>query len=87
MPEQIVKNMKELRAMEKAGFIKILPETGKTVRWNYGETTSWYIDEGQYMFQWDKDGDYKTPHAKDVSRTFKTKFFDGCFYPFVVEIL
>lgn len=75
----VVTNMRTLRAMSKAGFIKLSPETGKTVRhWTGQRVNARYVDCGgpkmprSLRFEW-----------RGVEYTLK--YFDGCFCPFVVR--
>ena len=72
--EKIVRNMNTLKAMEKAGHIKLHNQTGSKITGLYSPTrfTCYYINDGQWSFM------YK-------GKKYQTKYFDGCFCPYVVQ--
>lgn len=67
----IVKDLNTLKAMEKAGFIKLHHHTGKTVKNTMGgETKAWYVD-------------YCKPFFEFKGYKYMEKYLSGCFQPFV----
>ena len=82
----IVRDMRTLNAMAKRGLIKLDNATGETVWWNGQSSKAYYIDGygDKANRKWsDSDGcsafEYK-------GERFTVRFFDGCFYPFVVKV-
>lgn len=74
----LVPGIPVLKAMAKAGLIKLHSDTGKRVgHWTGQTVTAYYIDDVC-------DG-VQQPFTHD-GRQYRLKFFDGCFYPFVVDI-
>jgi hypothetical protein len=73
---RVVKNIPLLREMEKAGFVKLHHQTGKRVGLLYSSktTVATYVYEAKNHFVF-------------LGKTYEEKYFDGCFMPFVVEIL
>ena len=71
---KLVKNMNTLRAMERAGHIKLHEHTGtkKEGLYYHKKSTVHYVDDGKHTFT------YK-------GKTYHTKYFSGCFCPYVVE--
>lgn len=75
---KIVENMNMLKGMERAGHIKFHRQTGTKIKGLYSPRlrknmfTCYYIDDGEHTFI------YK-------NKTYHTKYFDGCFMPFVVK--
>lgn len=72
---KIVKNFNTLKAMAKRGLIKLDNQTGETIESLYSRIkhTCYYVDSGEPSFT------YK-------GKTYATKYFSGCFMPFIVEI-
>ena len=70
----IIQNMNTLKGMERAGLIKFHEHTGtKKEHLNTKKkSTMYYIADGPHTFT------YK-------GKTYHTKYFSGCFCPFVVE--
>lgn len=75
----VVRNIRTLKAMEKKGFIKLLPETGTKIKTLSGSIiTCCYVHDyadgefGEFVYNKQK---------------YRLKYFDGCFYPFVVAIV
>ena len=73
---KIATNIPLLREMEKAGFVKLHHQTGKRVGLLYSTKTTIasYVYEAQLRFVF-------------RGKRYEEKYFDGCFMPFVVEIL
>jgi len=71
---QTVRNLNTLKAMERAGHIKLHRQTGSKITGLYRREkfTCYYVDEGSYSF------DYK-------GKKYGVKYFDGCFCPYVVQ--
>lgn len=70
----IVKDIRLLRRMEKAGLIELHPQTGKTVS-HYGlKCTAWYIRN------------HEKDHFEYKGKKYEIQFMSGCFYPYVVEV-
>ena len=72
---KVVKNLNTLKAMAKMGFVEFCDQTGEKIKGLYSSKTftCYYVDDANMSFQ------YK-------GKTYERKFFDGCFYPYVVEI-
>lgn len=72
---EIIKSLKFLQALEKAGHITLHKDTGKKV-WGGNmaqcRITAWYVDDGEDMFTYN-------------GRMYKLRYYSGCFYPFVIE--
>lgn len=73
---KIVNSIPLLREMEKAGFVKLHHQTGKRVGLLYSSKTT----VASYVYEAKNDFYF-------LGRHFKEKYFDGCFMPFVIEIL
>lgn len=74
----VVPGVETLKAMARAGLIKLHADTGKKVRhWSGQITTAYYID--------DVCAGVCRPF-KFLGREYTLKYFDGCFCPFVVDI-
>lgn len=73
---RVVTNIPLLREMEKAGFVKLHHQTGKRVGLLYSSKTT----VASYVYEAKNDFHF-------LGRHFKEKYFDGCFMPFVIEIL
>lgn len=73
---KIVTNIPLLREMEKAGFVKLHRETGKRVGLLYSPktTVATYVYEAKDNFYF-------------LGKHYQEKYFDGCFMPYVIEIL
>lgn len=73
---KIVTNIPLLREMEKAGFVKLHRETGKRVGLLYSPktTVATYVYEAKNNFHF-------------LGKHYQKKYFDGCFMPYVIEIL
>lgn len=71
---RIVNDCRTLNAMEKRGLIKLAPQTGSKITGIYGGRafTCTYIDEAPVRF------DYN-------GNKYGYMFFDGCFYPYVIQ--
>ncbi len=69
-----VKNMNTLKAMQKKGVI-FCNQTGSKISGLYSNKlfTCYYVDSAPLIFE------YK-------GNIYGEKYFDGCFYPFVVEL-
>lgn len=70
-----VKNMNILKGMAKQGHIKLHPSTGCKIPGIYTRKkhTCYYIDSGSPSFTY-----------KGIR--YSTKYYDGCFNPYVVRI-
>jgi hypothetical protein len=70
-----VRNLNTLKAMERAGHIKLHPKTGTKITGLYSRDyfICYYVDDGQSKFT------YK-------GSIYGVKYFDGCFYPYVVKL-
>lgn len=77
MKFKTVKNLNTLKAMQKRGLIKFCDQTGEKITGLYTNKlfTCYYIDEATNPYFTYKDKEYKE------------QYFDGCFMPFVVEII
>ena len=71
----LVKNLNTLKAMERKGLIKLHPQTGTKITGLYSSKyfTCYYVDEGISNFE------YK-------GAKYQTKYFSGCFFPYVVKV-
>lgn len=65
-----------LREMEKGGFVKLHHQTGKRVGLLYSSKTT----VASYVYEAKNDFYFLGKHYQE-------KYFDGCFMPFVVEII
>jgi len=75
--KELVQNIKELKSLEKQGFITLHEDTGQKVKTLDGarEITAWYIDDHKaYAFE--------NGHASFYS----IEYLAGCFYPFVFKL-
>jgi hypothetical protein len=71
---KIVKDLRTLKAMERRGLVTLHPDTGKVLRHPMGgKIRCWYVDEAEFIFE------YK-------GERYMRKFFDGCFFPFIVKL-
>ena len=68
-----IRNLNTLRMLERAGHIKLHAQTGKIVVHNGQKVRANYVSEGQPVFQ-------------HKGKTYKTVYWDGCFYPFIYEV-
>lgn len=76
--DTVVPPVKVLRKMAKAGLIKLHADTGKKVgHWTGATTTAYYIDDAC-------EGVTQPFFFEGLS--YRLKYFDGCFNPFVVCI-
>lgn len=73
---RVVTNIPLLREMEKAGFVKLHHQTGKRVGLLYSSKTT----VASYVYEAKNDFHFLGKHYQE-------KYFDGCFMPFVIEIL
>ena len=74
----VVPNISTLRAMAKAGLIKLHNDTGQKVgHWTGSTITAFYVDGVCKGVQ--EPFEFK-------GRKYKLKYFSGCFNPFVVDI-
>lgn len=73
MENIIIKNFSLLKKMEKAGHITLHPQTGSKITTLYSKQkmTCCYIDDGKGCF-------------KFQGMKYHTRYFSGCFFPFVV---
>lgn len=71
---EVIRDISLLKKMEKQGFVKFHPQTGTKIHGLYDKNLfiCTYVDEADPIFQ------YK-------NRVYGQKYFDGCFYPYVVE--
>ena len=72
---EIVKNLNTLKAMAKRGLVEFCDQTGFKIRGLYSRDTftCYYVWEGKDRFE------YK-------GQSYGIKYFDGCFYPYVVKL-
>jgi hypothetical protein len=70
----IVKNVNTLKAMQKQGVI-LCDQTGTKITGLYSPKTfkCYYVDSAPFKFEY-------------RGRFYGQKYFDGCFYPYVVEL-
>ena len=70
---EIIKDLRLLKRMQKNGHITLHPQTGKTVTWYGQKSKAWYVDDAtSYVFDFE-------------GQRYELKYFDGCFYPFIVK--
>ena len=76
MKLNVVSHIPTLKSMEKAGFIVLHNQTGSKITDLYGGKpfTCCYINDGKDSFEF-------------RNRIFVTKFIDGCFCPYVFEVV
>lgn len=77
MEKKLVTSIVVLKGLEKAGYITLLPHTGKTVTSPFGDCIAWYIDDYQSR---------SFTHSY-TGRTFVVEYVSGCFNPFVFELI
>lgn len=73
---EIVKNMRVLNSLQKAGLIKFCEQTGEIITTLYSNAKHkcYYIDEAVGSSSFEYRG-----------KKYAVKYFDGCFNPFVVK--
>jgi hypothetical protein len=71
----IVKDMRTLKAMQKRGFVTFCNQTGSKIHGLYSSNmfVCYYVDSAKSHFVYN-------------GKTYTEKYFDGCFFPFVVEV-
>jgi hypothetical protein len=92
MSRTVVPDVRTLKAMAKAGLIKLHADTGKKVRhWTGRMVTAFYVDgigSGEPFVY--KGRHYRRKYFDEPfvykGRHYRLKYFDGCFSPFVVDI-
>jgi hypothetical protein len=71
----VVRNLNTLKAMERAGHIKLHSQTGTKITGLYtrDKFTCYYVDEGYNQFN------YK-------GKLYGVRYSSGCFYPYVIKL-
>jgi len=70
-----VTDVRTLKAMERAGYIELLPETGTKIRTLYGATIKCtYVSDGMPSFKYNGE-------------QYRTKYVSGTFYPYVFLVV
>jgi hypothetical protein len=69
--------MNTLKAMERAGHIKLANQTGVKVSW-YGHTSNAYYIDGP--------AEDKPRHFTYKNNDYEIDYVSGCFYPFVFKV-
>jgi hypothetical protein len=72
MAEKIIKDLRTLKSMERAGFIKLHEDTGKSVSWQGRSGKVYYVDDGKREFTF-------------KGKNYETKYYSGSFFPYVVQ--
>jgi len=77
MNNELVQDMRVLKAMERQGLIKFCNQTGCKIEglYTHKKFTCYYIDEAK-----EKLFEYK-------GEKYMEKYFDGCFYPYIIKII
>jgi hypothetical protein len=71
---KILRDLRLLKDMAKAGIISLHEDTGQIVKhWSGQKVKAYYISNGPFSFE------YK-------GELFGTRYFDGCFCPFIVKL-
>ena len=72
----IVKDYRTLKALERRGFI--ITKDGHSRHWSGITVRNYFVDAGPSL-------KYESDRFEYKGKRYKLQYFDGCFYPFVVE--